>query len=75
MTRNLYIIIAVTLRIISVCLIFQGIFSVIFMYLLGPKMAAGGTLLIGSSMLPAVGGILLWFLARPLALIVTSNLE
>ena len=74
MIQNLYFIIVVVLRIAALWFVVAGASTFIFMTVLGGNMTRSG-LMLAPSLLPLVGGIVLWFLAKRVALLVTSGLD
>jgi hypothetical protein len=69
MTQNLYVIVVVLIRLWAVFLVFSGLYSVLLETLIvhgaGPAFVA--------LLWPLIAGIILWFLARPIARLVTTN--
>jgi hypothetical protein len=69
MTQNLYLIVVVVIRLWSVFMVLSGLYSV----LLDLLIVRGGGPAFLALLWPLIAGIILWFLAKPLARLVTSN--
>lgn len=69
MTQNLYLIVVVVIRLWSVFMVLSGLYSV----LLDLLIVRGGGPAFLALLWPLIAGIILWFLAKPIARLVTSN--
>ena len=70
MIRNLYLVLVVVTRAVSVFVIISGVLA----WGTGLVVTRGGAPLL-AMLLPVVSGILLWFLAKPCAALITRDLE
>lgn len=69
MTQNLYLIVVVVIRLWSVFMVLSGLYTV----LLNALIVRGGGPALLALLWPLIAGILLWFLAKPIARLVTTN--
>lgn len=81
MVRNIYVIVTVVLRLLGLWFIAFAVMGLIFSTLIGAGFQGGrgnpGFMLLSTlpSLLAVVGGIILFFVARPVASIVVANLD
>ncbi len=68
MIKNLYIIIVVVLRFAGLYLVARGLFGI-------PFLAFGIGIPFLAFLLPILGGILLWWVAKPCATLIMNDLE
>ena len=72
MTRNLALILVVVLRLIGLYLIANGLFG----WLAGLLLTGGNMgMPLVAFLLPIFKGVLLWFVAKPCAILITRDLE
>jgi len=69
MTQNLYVIVVVVLRLWSVFMVLTSAYTV----LLDALIVRGGGPALLALLWPLIAGVVLWFLAKPIARLVTTN--
>jgi hypothetical protein len=69
MAQNLYVVVVVVIRLWSVFMVLSGLYTV----LLNALIVRGGGPALLALLWPLIAGVLLWFLAKPIARLVTTN--